>query len=332
VDFYHYFLDQMKKWGNSYPCTNNEFWKRLHGENKYALKQFRPDKQVAMREKGLNNPIRRTQLNYCWNIFRTLEVRLFPLFTNKDTAISALKACIHCFETYLKNNSLKEEFMKADLLENECESIKQPTQDNINEILAKMDSISRALDVEENPLIKSQLTLDYIQLRNDKNCLQTNIKKKSPFVFNFFEEYDPNINAHPQKTKEAKIGGILKKSNYNWTEEILTSGVLKEITPEQQEYAPDKCEQRPFPTKRPDDKWWKIENSPNQGKPVKDMLLKNKSNNPYETLNNAKTEEKYKSITELYKLARANKAKTNPIPKNCMDTNSISEDLEDVVP
>lgn len=118
--FYEYFLLCMEKWANTYPCKSKEFWSRLHGEVKYCKKQFIPDYQVTFKEKGVNRESRRTQLHYCYGQTQTLENRLFPVFQDAETAISATKAFLNCVEIYLSENPTQEKNVS------ECVSTETP--------------------------------------------------------------------------------------------------------------------------------------------------------------------------------------------------------------
>lgn len=103
-EFYDFFLIEMEKWGKNYPCTNQMFWDRLEDKNKYARRQFRPERQITQKTKEHNDENRYTHLNYCYGVFQTVECRLFPTFMDYRTAISATKALIDCIDAYLDKN------------------------------------------------------------------------------------------------------------------------------------------------------------------------------------------------------------------------------------
>lgn len=120
--FYEYFLQCMNKWGEDYSCTNEEFWNRLNGKNKYCKREFRPDVQAAMKEKGINNETRRTQLNYPFRLFKTIECRLPPVFKNVKTTLSFLDALINCIEAFLENNPPKEKYIRLEISDNDIDN------------------------------------------------------------------------------------------------------------------------------------------------------------------------------------------------------------------
>ena len=98
--FYDYFLEQWEAWGraNLQDGEEPEFWNRLNGRNRYAKKEFHPDKQMPGRDK---NGHRYTQLNYCWGRFKTIECRLLPMFERSELGIAAVKHLLWIYDSYL---------------------------------------------------------------------------------------------------------------------------------------------------------------------------------------------------------------------------------------
>ena len=191
-NFYDYFLQKMKEFGEKNHITLEEFWTRLDGANRYAQRAFRPDKQAAMKKKGTNNPIRRTQLNYCFSIFKTIETRMLPMFKSYDTAKAAIMALINCFDSYLENNPPKEKAIMDDLLESECDTIDDDTHilikkcfdERINELSQEMRHIE---DEAELRILKRKLNATKEQQSFLVKSLFKSEKTKI-FSFNYFEE------------------------------------------------------------------------------------------------------------------------------------------------
>lgn len=103
--FNSFFLVYMEKWGTEtmkFP-KKHVFWERYNSENRFCLKDFNPDEQVNLKNKG---NARRTHLNYCYALHGTIECRLFPAFNKSDSIIKCVEAYVDCIESYL--SSVKE--------------------------------------------------------------------------------------------------------------------------------------------------------------------------------------------------------------------------------
>jgi hypothetical protein len=96
--FTKYYLEEIKKWGENYPIKNDEFWRRLAGENNYCLKKWNADCQAKFREKISE---RYTMLNFCWNLHGTMEIRVLPMFKDVNVAIAAINKSLDIVQTYL---------------------------------------------------------------------------------------------------------------------------------------------------------------------------------------------------------------------------------------
>jgi hypothetical protein len=100
-EFYDFFLEKMKKWGELMKFKiDHPFWPRLNGENSYCKKEFHAEEQSSQTSKA--GP-RYCHLNYCFNYHGTIECRLFPGFNNPVIAFEAVKALVTCVEDYLAN-------------------------------------------------------------------------------------------------------------------------------------------------------------------------------------------------------------------------------------
>ena len=71
------------------PETYNRFKHRLEGKNTYCKKGYKGLQQVVLDHKGSE---RYHQLNYCYRLKGTLEIRVFPATTNK----AFLKELVTC--------------------------------------------------------------------------------------------------------------------------------------------------------------------------------------------------------------------------------------------
>lgn len=100
--FYSYFCECMMSFGKTHLTKNDLYWDRLNGKNRFCTKKFNPEVQVNQSNKhGAANELRRTQLNYCFKLHGTIECRLFPMFSDIDTASKAILALLDCYESYL---------------------------------------------------------------------------------------------------------------------------------------------------------------------------------------------------------------------------------------
>lgn len=100
-----WFLPSMKTWGvENLTDPDHEFWKRLNGENHYCKKRFNPKHQC--RSTDHYNDARYTQLNYCYARYKTMECRMFPIFGDKRTAISAVKCFHDTINNYIESDTI----------------------------------------------------------------------------------------------------------------------------------------------------------------------------------------------------------------------------------
>lgn len=116
--FHDFFKKKAKEWATDQGLKpTHRFFKRLVGENKHCRDIFRPEEQIACRTKNdarahigsiPEDQIRRTQLNYCYGIHRTIENRLFPCDTNPALLKSGVKMYIDTIEEFLDDHKLED--------------------------------------------------------------------------------------------------------------------------------------------------------------------------------------------------------------------------------
>lgn len=118
-DFCEKFLVAMKKWGEDYPIRNKYFWERLRGKNKYCVNEFRAYNQVkcTTKDEMRKDNLRRTVLNYCFGLHKTIENRLFPTFKTSHAAISATKGYLDFIESYLENNPISKDEILMEIVD-----------------------------------------------------------------------------------------------------------------------------------------------------------------------------------------------------------------------
>jgi hypothetical protein len=102
-NFHEYMLKRFEKWGKTIEkkwtvASLEQFWLRHRGLNKFCSKDFRPFAQAQVKHKADG---RYTQLNYCYGLHGTIELRLLPMFKEQELAISAVKCYVKLVEQYL---------------------------------------------------------------------------------------------------------------------------------------------------------------------------------------------------------------------------------------
>jgi len=115
--FYTFFRNEYSKWATKeIPGTELAFWDRWNNRNHYCADEFRPDDQFLHINKSY---ARYTQLNYAYSVRsinhrtgnrnprarRTLECRLFPVFSDKVLAAAAVAKYYGVIEEYLERTS-----------------------------------------------------------------------------------------------------------------------------------------------------------------------------------------------------------------------------------
>lgn len=110
--FFEYWRERTKEWAKKH-CAKaadgkeHPIWHRLRGENKYCRMEFSAINQMRKKTKPPNDPERRTALNFCWGLHRTIENRVYPMFDTPKLATKAVFEFTDCINTYL--DQLKEE-------------------------------------------------------------------------------------------------------------------------------------------------------------------------------------------------------------------------------
>lgn len=97
---YHDFLiKSLAYWGRKNSVIkNHSFWRRLSGSEYYCRGIYRPEEQIMETGKGAS---RYSQVNYCYGLHRTMEVRVLPMFKSKNLAISAIYHILRMTHKYL---------------------------------------------------------------------------------------------------------------------------------------------------------------------------------------------------------------------------------------
>jgi hypothetical protein len=111
-DFWDYFRARWKAWGlkmvNEF--SNDErmrFWERYEGRNpgerQYCKAEFDPVNQLIQDD---HRDKRYTQLNFAaWHKYKTLEIRMLPMFANKAITLAATREWSDILDTFLSEYS-----------------------------------------------------------------------------------------------------------------------------------------------------------------------------------------------------------------------------------
>jgi len=116
--FYQFFKDSWNRWGKEQKLSSShEFWARLSGQNKNTRDEFNPEVQLKGdgRGKGAKGShARYTILNfYSWEVHKTVECRLLPMFADKEMAIKAIKHLAWIYDSYISEHGFKEIVIEA---------------------------------------------------------------------------------------------------------------------------------------------------------------------------------------------------------------------------
>ncbi len=74
--FHDFFKTEMRKFGIERAITNQNFWKRLDGDNTYCQDKWQPELQAKQTMK--NAGVRYAHWNFCHKLHGTVECRMLP--------------------------------------------------------------------------------------------------------------------------------------------------------------------------------------------------------------------------------------------------------------
>lgn len=96
--FYNFFLTRMDLFGRTMNITNQQFWSRLRGENRFCNRRWAAERQAEQTQK---TEVRYAHWNFCYLQHGTAECRMLPTFRKVDTAVASLKEVLGCVEDWL---------------------------------------------------------------------------------------------------------------------------------------------------------------------------------------------------------------------------------------
>lgn len=105
-DFYKKSLSELIKKEKLNKNIQDRFNNKSSWAQTYCEDNFRPEKQFRVNKKVYrhNSTDRYAQLNYCWSLHSTLEVRVFSAHCSPRAAVKCLMWWINLIETYLEEN------------------------------------------------------------------------------------------------------------------------------------------------------------------------------------------------------------------------------------
>ena len=96
-EFYGGLIPCLYAWGKKNSITSSRFWGRLEKGGQYCGLGT----SVSLDRSSIDRD-RYKQVNYCWEKHGTVELRVFPMFRDSNTTISALKMYLEYAERYLR--------------------------------------------------------------------------------------------------------------------------------------------------------------------------------------------------------------------------------------
>ena len=109
--FDSYLRGVLLKWGEVIHLNENAaFWERVRNGKSLLTKEHKPYLQVDLTSKDEE---RYHQLNYCWSLHETLELRLLPMFQKEELYIKMTLAVDGFIEAYLATKH--EQFSKGEI-------------------------------------------------------------------------------------------------------------------------------------------------------------------------------------------------------------------------
>lgn len=97
-----YLIERLTEWGKKTPWgeirPEHPFWPRLKGMNRFCTTAWNPTAQIPHRGK---NEHRYSQMNFCWGLHKTVEVRVLPAFLVPDVSVAAIEQVLMAISEYL---------------------------------------------------------------------------------------------------------------------------------------------------------------------------------------------------------------------------------------
>lgn len=98
-----FLIRRLRQWGNKNKFgtvrPEHPFWDRLKGENRYCKAGWNPEEQISADSRVEE---RYQQMNFCWGLHRTMEVRVLPAFKIPEVSVDAIKCVLKAVEDYLR--------------------------------------------------------------------------------------------------------------------------------------------------------------------------------------------------------------------------------------
>jgi len=89
----------LKNWGDRNDAPR-KFFERVGGQTRWCKRIWCPDAQARARSKGSDGD-RYAQINFCWRLHGTFEVRILNAFNNVEQSIAAIRVMINYIESYI---------------------------------------------------------------------------------------------------------------------------------------------------------------------------------------------------------------------------------------
>jgi hypothetical protein len=154
----------LEAWGRENGIKNKEFWKRLKGENSFCKREFMPDQQVWYKDKEGK---RYCGLNYAYSRYKTVELRVLPMFKDYTLAIGAIETFVKFTDSFLLSSCNKQKLQEA---------IFEPLNDLFKKEVEILLSSSEKINLPETVILNLNPTTSKMKSK-PANFLRTHVKE-----------------------------------------------------------------------------------------------------------------------------------------------------------
>lgn len=101
--FKDYFYGRLKQWGDKFCKEYPFFWARVNGENRYCTPEWNYENQLDEISKNYNSSTRYGAWNFCFNLHRTAECRVLPMWdaNEKETAWNGVLNIVDIVQSWI---------------------------------------------------------------------------------------------------------------------------------------------------------------------------------------------------------------------------------------
>lgn len=169
--FFDYIQRELLTWGNVYGVKNKEFFKRLEGGNTYCKPTYNPMGQVSYTDKG---PNRYSMLNYCYERYQTIELRVLPAFKEFTTAKAAIEAYLGLVEAWLKQPPRTLKALRKMVILEEADKAVPELDDDFYVEVKHTTQTQPDFDINVlHHISEEELNIDVEHIRKEEECVSS---------------------------------------------------------------------------------------------------------------------------------------------------------------